>query len=172
MSAYAGESQAHIRYLYFAEVAKKEGFKNIGRLFQAIAYSEQIHAHNHFKKMADLKGGFITVAHAPFGPGGTAKNLELAIMGEVFEVEEMYPAYIAVAKEQNEKMAELSFRWALESEKTHAELFRNAKKAVEEGKDIGSGSIYVCEVCGYTIMGDAPDKCPVCGAPISKFRKF
>ena len=172
ISAFSGESQAHVRYLYFADVAEKEGFKNVARLFRAVAYSERIHASNHLKKLGHLKEGFITVAHAPFGPGNASKNLELAIMGEEYEIEEMYPVYIKVAEMQGEKSAEMSFRWALESEKTHVELFKRAKKAVDDGKDIGDEPIYVCEVCGYTVMGKTPSKCPVCGAPISKFRKF
>jgi len=172
MNGYAGESQAHIRYLYFANIAEREGFKNVARLFRAIAYSEQIHASNHFKLLKDLKDGFLTVAHAPFGPGNTSKNLELAIMGEVYEIGEMYPSYIAVAEMQKENAAKQSFEWALESEKTHATLFKKAKNSVDEGKDIGDEPIYVCEVCGYTVVGDAPDKCPICNAPSNKFKKF
>ncbi len=172
MNAFSGESQAHMRYLYFAEVAEKEGFPNVARLYRAVAYAEKIHATNHFKKLSHLKNGFVDVAHATFGPGDTLKNLELSIMGEEYEIEEMYPAYIEVAKMQGERGAQTSFEWAYETEKKHAELFKRAKEAVEEGKDADFGDIYVCEVCGYTIEGEAPDKCPICGAPIEKFKKF
>ncbi|MHA1616722.1 MAG: rubrerythrin family protein [Candidatus Njordarchaeales archaeon] len=172
MSAFAGESQAHMRYLHFAEIAEKEGFPNVARLFRAVAFSEQVHAINHLKNLGHLKGGFLTVAHATFGPGNTSKNLELAIMGEEYEVEEMYPIYIEIAKMQNEKRAEMSFRWALESEKRHAELYRKAKETVDSGKDAPFGKIYVCGVCGYTVEGEVPDRCPVCGAPKEKFKEF
>ena len=150
----------------------REGFKNIARLFRAIAFSEQIHATNHFKRLKHLDGGFLTVAHAPFGPGTTSRNLVHALMGEKFEIDEMYPAYIAIAEMQNEKDALLSLKWAFESEKTHAELFKKAKELVDSGKDLDDQPIYVCEVCGYTVMGEAPDRCPVCGAPLEKFKKF
>ena len=172
MSAFAGESEAHMRYLYFANVAEKEGFPNVARLFRAIAYSEQIHAHNHFKKLEHLKDGFLTVAHAPFGPGNTSKNLELAIMGEEYEIDEMYPVYLEIAKMQNEKGAEISFKWALECEKAHARLYKMAKEYVDKGEDAPIGSIYVCGVCGYTVEGDVPDRCPICGAPKEKFKEF
>lgn len=172
MSAFSGESQAHMRYLYFADIADKEGFPNVARLFRAVAYSEQIHAHNHFKKLGHLDDGFVDVAHAPFGPGNTSRNLKHAIVGEEYEIEEMYPTYLEIAKMQGEKQAEMSFKWAFESEKEHAKLFKRAKEAVDKGKDAEFGPIYVCEICGYTIEGEAPDRCPICGAPIEKFKKF
>ena len=172
MSAFAGESQAHMRYLHFAEIAEKEGFHNVARLFKAVAFSEQIHATNHFKKLEGVKGDYVTVAHAPFGPGNTSKNLELAIMGEEFESNEMYTAYLKIAKLQNERAAEMSFKWAFESEKEHAELFKKAKEAVDQGKDAQFGDIYVCEICGFTLEGELPDRCLVHGAPKERFRKF
>jgi len=161
-----------MRYLHFAEIADKEGFKNVARLFRAVAFSEQVHAINHLKKLEHLKDGFVTVAHAPFGPGNTSKNLELAIMGEEFETEEMYPAYLEIAKLQGERMAEMSFKWAFESEKEHAKLFRRAKEAVDKGEDAPFKGIYVCEICGYTVEGERPDRCPICGASGEKFREF
>jgi rubrerythrin len=81
-SAFGGESMAHMRYLIFADIAEKEGFPNVARLFRAIAFAEKIHARNHFDKLRKLKRGEKVVAEAPFGPGDTSKNLELAIMGE------------------------------------------------------------------------------------------
>lgn len=172
MSAFSGESQAYMRYLYFAKTAENEGYQNIARLFRAVAFAEMIHAHNHYKKLSHLRGGFITIAHAGFGPGTTSKNLELAIDGEKYEIEEMYPAYIEIAKMQKEKAAEMSFKWALETEKEHLKLFMKAKEAVDNGRDVELKNIYVCEVCGYTIEGEVPDKCPICGAPKDKFKKF
>ncbi len=172
MSAFSGESQAHMRYLYFADIAEKEGFPNVARLFRAVAFAEVIHAFNHFRKLGHLKGGFLTVAHAGFGPGNTSKNLEIAIEGEKYEIDEMYPAYIEVAKMQGEKAAEMSFKLALESEKEHYKLFVKAKEAVDQGRDIEQKDIYVCEVCGYTVEGKAPERCPICGAPLNKFKKF
>jgi rubrerythrin len=172
ISAFAGESQAHMRYLAFAEIAEVEGFPNVSRLFRAIADAERIHATNHFRALAHLDGGKVTIAGAVFGPGNTSKNLKLAIAGETFEIEEMYPAYLEVAKFQGEKSAERTFNAALEAEKIHAQLYKKAKEAVDAGKDVELGPIQICQVCGYTVEGEAPEKCPICGAPIDKFKTF
>lgn len=174
MSAFGGESMAHLRYLVFADIAEKEGYPNVARLFRAIAYSEQVHASNHYKRLEDLNEDAKVVAGAPFGPGSTSKNLELAIRGEVFEVEEMYPAYIAIARHQKERGAETSFTWAYEAEKIHAELYREAKHSVDRGEDWPlRGYIWVCPVCGHTYVGEGPpEKCPVCGVAGEKYVKF
>ena len=84
----------------------------------------------------------------------------------------MYPAYHAVAELQEEKGAVRSTHYALEAEKIHAEMYTDAKKTVMEKKDIEIGTIQICDVCGYTAEGEAPDKCPVCSAPASKFLAF
>ena len=174
ISAFGGESMAHMRYLIFAEIAEREGFPNVSRLFRAIAYSEQVHARNHFEKLKELNIDAKVVAGAPFGPGNTSKNLELAIRGEEFEVNEMYPIYIEIARAQNEKSAELSFRWAYEAEKIHAELYRKAKEYVDQGKDMPiEGKVWICPVCGHTHIGpEPPERCPICGAPREKYVGF
>lgn len=156
--AFAGESQAHMKYLAFSEVAEKEGFKNVSRLFKAIAYAEQVHATNHGKTL-----GYI---------GKTEDNLQAAIDGETYEVEEMYPSFDAIANLQNEEKAHRSIHYALEAEKIHAVLYRQAKERVKEGKDIEIDEIYICPVCGYTHIGKPPEKCPVCNISSSEFKKF
>ena len=93
-SAFAGESQAHMKYALFSDVAEKEGKPNIARLFKAISYAELVHAKNHLTVLGGIKK--------------TADNLETAIGGETFEVEEMYPVYNNDARLQNEKEAEKS----------------------------------------------------------------
>lgn len=157
-AAFAGESQAHTRYLIYAEEAKRHGLENVARLFTAIAYAELVHATNHLRALG--------------GIGKTSDNLAKAIEGETFEVDEMYPAYVEVAKLQNEKAAERSATWALEAERIHAEMYRKAKEAVDAGKDMEIGDIYICEVCGYTTEGEPPDRCPICNASKERFRKF
>ncbi len=156
--AFAGESQAHMKYLAFSDVAEKEGFKNVAKIFKAIAYAEQVHATNHAKNLELI--------------GSTTDNLEAAIGGETFEVEEMYPAYDAIAKLQEEKGAEKSIHYAIEAEKGHAEIYKKAKDAVANGNDIEAEEVYVCPVCGYTHIGTPPDSCPVCGVSKDKFKKF
>jgi len=156
--SFAGESQAHMKYLNFAERAEKEGFPNVARLFRATSYAEQIHASNHLRALDGIQG--------------TAANLGAAIGGETFEVEEMYAAYKAVAEAQGEKKALRMMDWALAAEKVHAQLYGAAKQSVEGGNDIGEHPIWVCEACGFTMEGEPPDVCPVCGAKHERFRKF
>jgi len=174
LSAYGGESMAHMRYLIFADIAEAEGFKNVARLFKAIAYSEFVHAKNHANNLKELKGGFKVTAGGTFGPGDTLKNLDLAIMGEEFEIEEMYPAYLELAKFQKEEGAELSFKYALEAEKIHAELYKKAKEYVSKKEDLPiEGNIWICPICGHTYVGkEPPEKCPICDAPKNKYVKF
>jgi rubrerythrin len=107
-----------------------------------------------------------------FIPGSTSEDLQASIDGETFEINEMYPAYKAVAQFQGEKGAEVSFNWALEAEKIHANLYQKVKQAVDQGKDVNLGPIQICSVCGYTVEGDAPEKCPICGTTKEKFRDF
>lgn len=157
-AAFAGESQASMRYRIFAQKAEEEGFPNVARLFRAIAYAEEIHAKNHLNVLG--------------GIGTTAENLQTAINGENFEVQEMYPAYKAVAELQNEVGAQRSTHAAMEAERVHAGLYKKAKQAVQQGRDATVGKIYICSKCGWTVEGEAPDRCPLCGAPKEDFRGF
>ena len=156
--AFAGESMAHMKYLIFSEIAEEEGYPNIARLFKAIAYAEFVHAKNHEKNLEIIKE--------------TYENLKAAMDGENFEVEEMYPAYDAIAKLQGERGAEQAIHYAIEAEKIHAKLYEDARKRVEEQKDAEIDEIYICPVCGYTHVGTPPERCPVCGLASDKFRKF
>ncbi len=156
--AFAGESMAHMKYLAFAEIARKDGYANLANLFEAIAYAEQVHAHNHARALGLLKK--------------TAENLEAGIDGESFEVEEMYPAYDAIAKLQGEKRAERSIFYAIEAEKIHEDMYRAALEKVNAGNDIDEPEVYVCPVCGHTHYGKPDDKCPICNLPAEKYRKF
>ncbi len=157
-TAFAGESMAHMRYLIFSEKAKRDGLANLSRLFRAIAFAEEVHATNHYRELGMIRG-------AP-------ENLEECIQGETYEVEEMYPSYKLVAESQGEKGAARSTHYALEAEKIHATMYKGAKKAQETGKDIAIGAVLICPVCGYTVEGKAPARCPVCGAARETFQGF
>jgi rubrerythrin len=172
INAFGGESQAHMRYLLFAETAQLEGLPNIARLLRAIAHAEYLHAGDHYRELRHLKDGFVANSMAAFGPGDTRKNLDLAIAGETFEIEEMYPVYIEVAKFQDEKGAVRTFQWSYDTEKMHKTLFEKARTAAEKGSDVTLGPVQVCEICGYTLEGAAPDICPLCGVPKDRFRTF
>jgi len=157
-NAFAGESQAHMKYLAFADKAERENYSNIARLFRANSYAEQVHATTHLRTFS--------------GIGKTSENVQAAIEGETYEVNEMYPEFIRDAEEENEKGAETVTRWAMEAEKVHAELYKKAKEALDEDKDLEFKPIHVCQVCGFTVEGEAPDICPVCGSPKEKFTRF
>jgi rubrerythrin len=171
-SAYAGESMAHMRYLIWGEQAEKNGFPNVGRMFAAIAFAEQCHATNHFRALKDEAGAFDVTGGGVFGLKDTSQALQGGIDGETFEIEEMYPAYLEIATFQGEKQAQTSFHYALEAEKIHAVWYAKAKQAVDAGHDIDLGPVRICEVCGHTIEGDAPDFCPICGAKAEAFVAF
>lgn len=172
INAFGGESQANMRYRHFAIQAEKEQYPNVARLFRAIAHAEFIHAGDHYRELKHLNGGHVANSMAAFGPGDTAKNLGLAIAGETFEIEEMYPTYIKVADFQDEKGAKRTFEWSYATEKEHKKLFEKAKNAVDEGNDVDLDAVQVCEVCGFTLEGEAPDQCPVCKAKKEKFTSF
>ena len=172
INAFGGESMANMRYRHFSVKAEKEGFKNVARLFRAVADAEYIHAGDHYKTLKHLEGGFVAGSMGAFGPGDTKKNLGLAIDGETFEIEEMYPVYIEAAKLQKETDAVRSFQWSYATEKMHLAMYQKAKEAVDKGKDADLGAIQVCSVCGYTMEGEAPDVCPVCGAKKDKFNEY
>jgi rubrerythrin len=157
-AAFAGESQAHMKYTIFADKAEKEGYPEVARLFRAIAYAERVHATNHLRELG--------------GIDKTAANLETAFDGENYENTEMYPAFDAVAKLQEEKRAQRSIHYALEAEKIHEAMYIGARESVLTGKDIASAPVFVCPVCGHTVIGEAPDKCPVCGLLKAKYHEF
>ncbi len=172
INAFGGESQAHMRYLHFAVQAEKEGYPNIARLWNAISHAEYVHAGDHYNELKHLDGGFVANSMAAFGPGDTVKNLGHSVAGESFEITEMYPVYIETAKLQGETGAVKTFGWALSAEKEHLRLFEKALKSAEGKKDMELDTVQVCNICGYTLEGDAPDSCPVCKAKKDLFTAF
>jgi rubrerythrin len=156
--AFAGESQANRRYLYFADKADKEGLKQIARLFRAAAEAETVHAFNHFRVMD--------------GVGSTLDNLNAGVIGEHLEFTRMYPVFIEQAKDDQSAAAQRSFEWANAVEQIHYNLFQEAIKALKAKETLNEEPYYVCPVCGNTVLGKAPDKCPICGALGSRFKKI
>jgi rubrerythrin len=156
--AFAGESQAHMKYTIFADAAEEAGYPEVARLFRAIAYAERVHATNHLRELGDI--------------GDTTANLKAAGAGETYEVEQMYPAFQEVAKLQREKGAIRSTHYALEAEKLHINLYHEAEEMVLAGHDIEGRPIYICPVCGHTVVGEPPAKCPICAEPGANFREF
>ncbi|RNI13835.1 rubrerythrin family protein [Methanohalophilus sp. RSK] len=153
--AFAGESMANRKYLAFAKKADDEGYPQIAKLFRAAAAAETVHAHNHLGIMNGIKS--------------TEENLREAIEGETYEFEKMYPEFITQAKDEGNGKAAWSFDVANQVEAIHAELY---KKALDNAGNNEEVEYYVCEVCGNTVENGAPDVCPICGAPSSKFKKI
>ncbi len=157
-AAFAGESQANRRYLYSAEKADQEGHPQIARLFRAVAEAETVHARNHFKAMGELKS--------------TDENLQAAIGGEHYEFTKMYPGFIEEAKAEGNKRVEVTFDYANKVEKVHHTLYEKARQSLADGEKLADQSYQVCQVCGYTVAGEAPEKCPICQAPQSRFKEI
>ena len=154
--AFSGESQANRKYLFFSEKAEQEGYKQVAKLFRAAADAETVHAKNHLKVMQGIKS--------------TRDNLLVAISGENHEFTEMYPAFIKQAEVEGAKKARDSFDLANKVEQIHHGLFGAAFGMLEKGQAMDEKPIYVCQFCGNTVEGEAPEKCPVCGAPKRMFK--
>ena len=155
--AFSGESRANRLYRLFAEKAEKDGYPQVARLFRAVAEAEMVHARNHI--------------NAVDGIGSTKDNLFAASLGEQQEYKKMYPAYIEVAREEMNDRAERTFTWANQVEEIHHGYFEAALKAVREDQPPEAATYYVCQVCGNTVTGQPPEKCPICGVPASAFKE-
>ncbi len=156
--AFAGESQANRRYLFFAQKADKEGFPQAARLFRAAAEAETVHAYNHFNTMT--------------GIGSTIDNLSTGVIGEHLEFTRMYPDFIQTAIEEEDEKAQRSFEWANEVEEIHYNLFQEMLKAVKANQPVKEEPYFVCPLCGNTVTGEVPEKCPICGMAGNKFKKI
>lgn len=158
IAAFAGESQANRKYLAFAKKAEADGFHQIAKLFRAVAAAETVHALAHFRVAGHVKD--------------TLANLKAAQEGEHYEFTAMYPGFITAAGAEGKKAAQSSFERANAVEEIHYGLYGQAIAAAEAGKDLPAADIYVCDVCGHTAIGEAPDVCPICGARHEKFTKI
>jgi len=156
-AAFAGESQANRLYLAFARKAEEEGYTQAAKLFKAAAEAETIHALNHVRITGQVRS--------------TLDNLGTAVTGETFEFKKMYPEYIGTAKAEGNKQAAWSFDVASKVEQVHAKLYQKAIDALKSKKQLEKVDYYVCGVCGNTVEGAPPDRCPICGSPREKFFK-
>lgn len=152
-AAFAGESQANRKYLAFAKKAEEEGFPQIARLFRAAAEAETIHAHSHLRLLGAVKS--------------TTENLQAAAEGEHYEAVSMYPDFIAQAEMEGDKKAITTFGWAMEAEKVHEQLYRDALDSMNAEAE--PFDYYLCPVCGYVHARIAPEQCPICGTRASRF---
>lgn len=156
--AFAGESQARNKYLFYAKKAEEEGRDQIAKIFRAAAEAEKVHARNLAQSLGMVKE--------------TGKNLKDAIEGENYEHTKMYPEFIDKAHKEGNGEAERTFRWAKEVEEKHEFLYKKAKNSIDNDEALEEEKIFVCQGCGYTEEGKAPSRCPVCGAPKEKFKQI
>jgi rubrerythrin len=154
--AFAGESQANQKYRAFAKKAERDGFPNIAKLFNTAAEAERIHAEGYLSALD--------------GIASTVENLKAAIAGETYEYTEMYPPMVDQAEKDNHK-AKRMFKYAVGAEDVHAQLYKLALAAAEQGKDLEETEFYLCPVCGHIEFGKPKDNCPICGTLASKYVK-
>jgi rubrerythrin len=171
LKAFAGESQARMRYDYFAKQARSEGLEQIAAIFGETAYNEKAHAKRFFSFLAG--GGVEITAMYPAGIiGTTLENLKAAADGEHEEWSELYPEFAKIAEEEGFKEVALAFKMISKVEKAHEERYRTLWTNLTEGKVFKRNDkmIWKCRECGYLHEGtSAPDLCPACQHPKSFF---
>lgn len=160
MTAFAGESQAHTKYLYYASKAKKDGYVQIGALFEETAKNEKEHAKIWFKL---LHGGMPE----------TTENLKDAAAGENYEWTDMYAGFAKTAREEGFDDIAALFDGVAAIEKEHEERYKKLLANIEGdlvfSKD--GDAVWQCSNCGHIVVGKkAPDICPVCAHPQAYFQ--
>lgn len=171
LKSFAGESQARMRYDYFAKQAKKEGLEQISALFAETALNEKEHAKRFFKF---LEGGVVEITAAyPAGViGTTLENLKAAAEGENEEWTDLYPAFAKTADKEGFPEVAVAYRMIAKVEKAHEERYLKLYKNLDSGKVFEKNGVVVwkCINCGYLHEGKkAPDLCPACLHPQAYF---
>ncbi|NVO03708.1 MAG: hypothetical protein HXX09_13510 [Bacteroidetes bacterium] len=169
-AAITGESTASAKYAAFATKAKEEGFIQISKMFEATSKAESIHAENHKKALEDLGEKFDVKLDA-FEVKTTKENLEASIKGETHEFEAMYPEFIKQGETDQATKAVKSFKWAMDTEKKHKDMYQKALDALNAKKDKSLPAEYfVCPKCGYTYdKKDVQENCEICDTEKSKY---
>ena len=171
LTSFAGESQARMRYTYFASVAKKEGYEQIAAIFTETADQEKEHAKRMFKW---LEGGMVEItASYPAGViGTTAENLKAAAAGENEEWSADYPHFADVADEEGFPAIATMYRNIAIAEKAHEERYLAFLKNIETESVFKKEekTVWQCRNCGFVHEGDeAPKACPACLHPQAYF---
>lgn len=174
LKAFAGESQARMRYDYFAKVAKQEGLEQIAAIFAETSLNEKEHAKRFFKF---LEGGMVEItASYPAGViGDTMANLKASADGEHEEWTELYPVFADIAQEEGFPEIAAAFRMIAKVEKAHEARYRKLYENLEKGLVFKRGDkvVWKCINCGYLHEGEAAlEKCPACLHPKSYFEIF
>lgn len=171
LAAFAGESQARNRYTFFASVAKKAGYEQIGAIFEETAGNEKEHGELFFKH---LKGGMVEIkASYPAGViASTADHLKAAAEGEKFEWGTLYPNFGDVAEKEGFPDVARTFRTVAKVEVYHERRYNKLLESLQQGKVFKKDQPvkWKCRNCGLVIEGPmAPDMCPTCNHPKAYF---
>ena len=175
LKAFAGESQARMRYTYYAKIARKEGYLQIANIFDETAANEQEHAKLFYKRLLeqDMDGEVVEInATYPVAMNDTMKNLEYAANGENEEWTELYPAFAKIAEEEGFANASETFRLVALVEKRHEERFRKLLENIKNHEVFKKdGKVFwKCHNCGHIVENiEAPEVCPVCLHPRKYF---
>jgi rubrerythrin len=153
--AYTGEAKAALRLRVYAQKAREEGFPQMAKLFEVIAFSEEIHGARALRVLKEIKT--------------TEENLAESFQSEKGVAEVAYGNFVREAEAEGNKAAVLHFRQSRDVEETHAKLYKEAMSHLLEERET---TYQVCLVCGYVADGMLPEVCPVCGAPKEKFKAF
>ena len=170
MTAFNGESNARARYAEFAKKADEEGYGQAASLFRAASRAEEIHANKHAEVIRKM-GGTPKADVGKVEVKSTRENLQVALKGETYERDQMYPEFIKQAKADKKKDAILTFTHALASETEHAKLYKEAIDNLESWRT-GKKDFLVCPVCGYTVTKADFEKCPACREPRGNFERI
>lgn len=165
LKAFAGESQARMRYDYFAKQAKKEGLEQIAAIFEETAMNEKEHAKRFFKFLEDGNMVEITATYPAGKIGTTMENLKASADGENEEWTDLYPEFAKVAEEEGFRDISMAFKLIARVEEAHENRFRTLYNNLEEGKVFKRGDkvVWKCRNCGFIHEGTAaPKLCPAC----------
>ena len=177
MKAFAGESQARMRYTYYAKTAGKEGYKQIEEIFLETAENERMHAKLFYKHLVGVMNGEVVEINAayPVALDTTVKNLEYAANGENEEWSSLYAGFAATADEEGFPEVARTFRGIATVEKRHEARYRKLLQNVMDKQVFKKERkvLWKCRECGFVFEGaEAPDKCPVCDHPQEYFEVF
>ncbi len=171
LKSFAGESQARMRYDYFAKQAKKEGYEQISGIFEETALNEKEHAKRFFKFL-EGRDVEITATYPAGKIGTTAENLKAAATGENEEWTVLYPEFAKIADEEGFSEIATTFRMIAKVEAEHEKRYLKLLKNIEENTVFKKDEKvrWKCRNCGYVHEGtEAPDKCPACLHPKAYF---
>ncbi len=168
MAAFNGESNAHARYLAFAQKADGEGYGDVATLFRAAARAEEIHAANHAAVITKMGGTPKADVKQP-EVKSTKENLQAAIQGETYEKDTMYPEFIAQARKEGNRDALQTLNFAKSAEIEHAKLYTASLNGLDGLKNSKGKTLYVCTVCGFTTEKVDFEKCPACFNPKDRY---